>query len=104
MYTDDLQYHIHLVDLLSMCTEGKNVTTEMKCHSLLPLDEIVRVVTHPDCIPQVRHQQHTTLLVQTSCVSPEKCVNEVLSEIFIAVHMKLNLPLGSQHAVYVHHT
>ena len=36
-----------------MCTEGKNVATEMKCTSLLPLDEIVRVVTNLDCIPEV---------------------------------------------------
>ena len=54
--TDDrspLQYHINLVQLLALCTEGKNVYTEIKCHSLLPLDDIVRVVTHSDCIPEV---------------------------------------------------
>ncbi|PVD24858.1 hypothetical protein C0Q70_15345 [Pomacea canaliculata] len=55
--TDDrspLQYHINLVQLLALCTEGKNVYTEIKCHSLLPLDDIVRVVTHRDCIPEVK--------------------------------------------------
>ena len=51
--TEDLLYHINLVDLLSVCTEGRNVTTEIKCHSLLPMDEVVRVLVHPDCIPQV---------------------------------------------------
>ena len=49
----DLAYHTNLVDLLTMCTEGKNVATEIKCTSLLPLDEIVRVVTDWDCIPEV---------------------------------------------------
>ena len=49
-----LLYHINLVQLLACCTEGKNVYTEIKCHSLLPLDDIVRVVTHPDCTPEVR--------------------------------------------------
>lgn len=49
-----LLYHINLVELLACCTEGKNVYTEIKCHSLLPLDDIVRVVTHPDCTPEVR--------------------------------------------------
>lgn len=49
-----LLYHINLVELLACCTEGKNVYTEIKCHSLLPLDDIVRVVTHPDCISEVR--------------------------------------------------
>lgn len=48
-----LIYHINLVQLLALCTEGKNVYTEIKCHSLLPLDDIVRVVTHKDCIPEV---------------------------------------------------
>ncbi|XP_066920904.1 inositol 1,4,5-trisphosphate-gated calcium channel ITPR1-like isoform X2 [Clytia hemisphaerica] len=49
-----LLYHISLVRLLASCTEGKNVYTEIKCHSLLPLDDIVRIVTHPDCIPEVK--------------------------------------------------
>ena len=48
-----LLYHISLVQLLACCTEGKNVYTEIKCHSLLPLDDIVRIVTHPDCVPEV---------------------------------------------------
>lgn len=48
-----LAYHITLVELLAACTEGKNVYTEIKCNSLLPLDDIVRVVTHDDCIPEV---------------------------------------------------
>lgn len=48
-----LMYHIHLVELLAVCTEGKNVYTEIKCNSLLPLDDIVRVSTHEDCIPEV---------------------------------------------------
>lgn len=49
-----LMYHIHLVELLAVCTEGKNVYTEIKCNSLLPLDDIVRVTTHEDCIPEVK--------------------------------------------------
>lgn len=48
-----LNYHITLVQLLAYCTEGKNVYTEIKCHSLLPLDDIVRVVQHPDSNPEV---------------------------------------------------
>lgn len=51
-----LMYHIHLVELLAVCTEGKNVYTEIKCNSLLPLDDIVRVVTHEDCIPEVSYR------------------------------------------------
>jgi len=48
-----LMYHINLVQLLALCTEGKNVYTEIKCHSLLPLDDIVRVVMNADCVPEV---------------------------------------------------
>ncbi|XP_013148866.1 PREDICTED: inositol 1,4,5-trisphosphate receptor isoform X2 [Papilio polytes] len=49
-----LRYHIQLVKLLTCCTLGKNVYTEIKCHSLLPLDDIVATITHPDCIPEVK--------------------------------------------------
>uniref|UniRef100_W5NDZ4 Inositol 1,4,5-trisphosphate receptor n=1 Tax=Lepisosteus oculatus TaxID=7918 RepID=W5NDZ4_LEPOC len=49
-----LAYHNTLVELLALCTEGKNVYTELKCNSLLPLDDIVKVVTHDDCIPEVK--------------------------------------------------
>ena len=34
------------VRLLACCTMGKNVYTEIKCHSLLPLDDIVTMVCH----------------------------------------------------------
>ncbi|KOX73812.1 Inositol 1,4,5-trisphosphate receptor [Melipona quadrifasciata] len=49
-----LKYHVELVKLLACCTMGKNVNTEIKCHSLLPLDDIVVMVSHPDCIPEVK--------------------------------------------------
>ncbi|XP_054006483.1 inositol 1,4,5-trisphosphate receptor isoform X11 [Hylaeus anthracinus] len=49
-----LKYHVELVKLLACCTMGKNVNTEIKCHSLLPLDDIVAMVSHPDAIPEVK--------------------------------------------------
>ncbi|XP_076133509.1 inositol 1,4,5-trisphosphate-gated calcium channel ITPR3 isoform X1 [Alosa pseudoharengus] len=49
-----LCYHISLVELLAACAEGKNVYTEIKCTSLLPLEDVVRVVTHDDCITEVK--------------------------------------------------
>lgn len=36
---------------------GKNVYTEIKCHSLLPLDDIVSMVIHQDCTPEVIPQK-----------------------------------------------
>ena len=52
--SDELQYHCELVQLLSCCTEGKNYSTEIKCHGLLPLDDISRVMTHVACLPQIK--------------------------------------------------
>lgn len=49
-----MKYHIELVKLLGCCTMGKNVYTEIKCNSLLALDDIVSIVCHPDCIPEVK--------------------------------------------------
>lgn len=42
------------VKLLAGCTEGKNAFTEVKCHSQLSLDDILMVVQHKDCIPEVK--------------------------------------------------
>lgn len=44
------------MELLAACAEGKNVYTEIKCTSLLPLEDVVRVVTHEDCITEVLHR------------------------------------------------
>lgn len=49
-----IRYHIELVRLLVLCTMGKNVYTEIKCHSLLTLDDIVQVVSNEDCITEVK--------------------------------------------------
>lgn len=49
-----LRYHIELVKLLACCTMGKNIYTEIKCNSLLTLDDIVTMISHPDCIPEVK--------------------------------------------------
>lgn len=45
---------LRLVKLLASCTEGKNAFTEVKCHSLLSLDDILMVVQHEDCIAEVK--------------------------------------------------
>lgn len=49
-----LMYHIELVKLLGCCTMGKNVYTEIKCNSLLALDDIVAMICHPDCVVEVK--------------------------------------------------
>ncbi|XP_059613160.1 inositol 1,4,5-trisphosphate receptor [Phlebotomus argentipes] len=52
--TTPLEYHVELVKLLACCTMGKNVYTEIKCNSLLALDDIVAMIAHPDCVPEVK--------------------------------------------------
>lgn len=49
-----LKYHIELVKLLACCTMGKNVYTEIKCNSLLTLDDIIAMISHPDCLPDIK--------------------------------------------------
>uniref|UniRef100_A0A913HZP3 Inositol 1,4,5-trisphosphate receptor n=1 Tax=Strongyloides stercoralis TaxID=6248 RepID=A0A913HZP3_STRER len=49
-----LIYHIELVRLMALCTKGKNGNTELKCASILPIDQIVRVITYEKCNYQVK--------------------------------------------------
>lgn len=49
-----LKYHVELVKLLACCTMGKNVYTEIKCNSLLTLDDIVTMISHSDCCVEVK--------------------------------------------------
>nr|AGN03925.1 inositol 1,4,5-trisphosphate receptor [Dugesia japonica] len=49
-----LQYHIELVKLLAMVTEGKNVYSEIKCHSLLSVEDICNVICYPSCTISVK--------------------------------------------------
>lgn len=49
-----LKYHVELVKLLACCTMGKNIYTEIKCNSLLALDDIVAMISHPDCCVEVK--------------------------------------------------
>lgn len=52
--TGPLRYHVELVKLLACCTMGKNVYTEIKCNSLLALDDIVTMISHPACCVEVK--------------------------------------------------
>lgn len=49
-----LKYHVELVKLLACCTMGKNVYTEIKCNSLLTLEDIIAMISHPDCLPEIK--------------------------------------------------
>ncbi|VDK72063.1 unnamed protein product [Litomosoides sigmodontis] len=49
-----LRYHIDLIRLLAFCTCGRNSITELKCASQLSMDHIMRVLTSPYCLIQVK--------------------------------------------------
>ena len=49
-----LMFHINLIKVLINCTVGKNTFTEIKCHTILSLEDIEKVVTHKNCLIQVK--------------------------------------------------
>ncbi|KAL7671241.1 hypothetical protein ACOME3_006142 [Neoechinorhynchus agilis] len=56
-----LNYHVQLVHLLAACAYGRNQNTEIKCHSLIPLDVIADVVANENTLVQVK-QAYTNFL------------------------------------------
>ena len=59
---DELLYHLELIELLGYCTEGMNAHTELKCQSIMTVDDVVKVIVHPDTPPQVK-QSYTYFLI-----------------------------------------
>ena len=49
-----LQFHINLIKVLISCTMGKNTFTEIKCHTILSLEDIERIVTFKHCLIQFK--------------------------------------------------
>ncbi len=49
-----LLFHTNLIRVLINCTVGKNTFTEIKCHTVLSLDDIEKVVTHRHCLTHVK--------------------------------------------------
>lgn len=110
-----LRYHIELVRLLAMCTRGKNGTTELKCASQLPMDHIVRVVTSPHCLIQVKEVYLQFMLhcyIDTDAEMKdvynvdyiEQILNDILSDIHKLRAEGHRLLPGSALEKYVCHT
>ena len=51
---ENLRLHVALTELLVACTLGFNVMTEIRCQSLLPIDQITKILTDPEIIPFIR--------------------------------------------------
>ena len=51
---NQISFQVNLIQLLSNCTAGKNTFTEIKCHSILPLEDIEKVVLNKNCLIEVK--------------------------------------------------
>ncbi len=51
---NQINFQINLIQLLSNCTAGKNTFTEIKCHSILTLEDIEKVVLNKNCLIEVK--------------------------------------------------
>lgn len=49
-----LDFHTNLIKVLICCTIGKNTFTEIKCHTILSLEDIERIVTYEHCLVEVK--------------------------------------------------
>lgn len=49
-----LLFHVNLIKVLISCTVGKNTFTEIKCHTVLSLEDIEKVVTNKYCMINVK--------------------------------------------------
>ena len=49
-----LQFHVSLIKVLISCTTGKNTFTEIKCHTVISLEDIEKVVTNKYCTVPVK--------------------------------------------------
>ena len=49
-----LLFHVQLIKVLVSCTMGKNTFTEIKCHTVLSLEDIDKVVTSRACLVDVK--------------------------------------------------
>lgn len=54
LISQQLLFHINLIKVLIACTIGKNTFTEIKCHTILSLEDIEKVVTNKYCLIQVK--------------------------------------------------
>ena len=49
-----LMFHANLIKVLISCTMGKNTFTEIKCHTILSLEDIEKVVTYKNSLTQIK--------------------------------------------------
>ena len=53
-HSGQLQFHVNLIKVLISCTMGKNTFTEIKCHTIISLEDIEKVVTNKYCVIPVK--------------------------------------------------
>ena len=50
----ELTYHVELVELLAICTEGRNLDTEIRCQSILSMETVALVIAHDESPPEMK--------------------------------------------------
>ncbi|OQV23241.1 Inositol 1,4,5-trisphosphate receptor type 1 [Hypsibius exemplaris] len=97
-YPDSLLlYHVEVIRLLSMCTGGKNNFTELKCHNLMSLEDIVSLIQHKQCLTLVKSVYVDFL---TNCfVETEMEVKEVYSSAAVIWNLFANFADDIEKAV-----
>ena len=76
-----IEFNVSLVHLLANCTIGKNTYTEIKCHSIISLEDIERVVTTPHC--PVRVKAAYVKLLYHSFIDTENETREIFTQAYI---------------------
>ena len=51
--SEALDYHLQLMRLLVACTAGKNAITEIKCQSLIPIENIIKILLLESALVEV---------------------------------------------------
>ncbi|KAI3385554.1 hypothetical protein SNEBB_008534 [Seison nebaliae] len=59
---DILDFHLQLVLLLAYCAEGRNAQTEIRCHGLMPLDDVITILCYEKSTYLVKFTYATFLL------------------------------------------
>lgn len=93
-----LLFHINLIKVLISCTMGKNTFTEIKCHTILSLDDIEKVVTNKYCLVQLKDTYINFMYhchIDTENETKEIFTQPYIWSIFESFILDINLALHS---------
>ncbi|RNA42187.1 inositol 1-4-5-trisphosphate receptor isoform X1 [Brachionus plicatilis] len=74
-------FNLNLVKVLVSCTYGKNTFSEIKCHSILSIEDVFKVITSDYCLVQVK-DVYTKFLYHVY-IDAENETKEIFTQSFI---------------------